>query len=325
MFKTKRAFTIVELMLVMTFLSTLFVTIAVLVKFLTATYQRGISVNSVNSAGRHIIDDISKSIAASPARATRLICRDKLDSGTNAFNECVNDDAYRYSFYQKYGTVADVKDGSNKKQVPLYGAFCTGRYSYIWNSGYFFNKNYKVEGDIKPVVLREYNGSDDKKTIRLLRVQDPRRNVCAGHVNDGYTYKAPTSSTAPMYSLSGGNKLGKLNNDHESDVETKRQDATEIIGDGEGAVAIYDLRLFQPAIHNMTNQSFYSGTMILATTMGKVDITGLGQYCQEPSTGFETEFNYCALNKFNFAVRSLGKMRDSEQLEGTINYEKKRP
>ena len=295
---------------------------AVLVKFLTATYQRGISLNSVNSAGRQIIDDLTKSIAASPARSAKLTCRDKIDSGSyEAMEKCTKDEAYHYTFYQKYGKVIDKK-GGGEKEVPLYGAFCTGRYSYVWNSGYLFNKNYRVISGIKPVVLEGYNDKnidpEGKKPIRLLRVQDPRRNVCAGHVSDGYDYKQPESATEPKYKLFAKSNIQIEMDKSAKDDEFRRAGATELIGDTEGGVAIYDLRLFAPAVHASTSQAIYSGTMILATTMGKVDITSFGEYCKEQSTNFTTEFSYCALNKFNFAARSLGKMRESEQLERNI-------
>ena len=65
-----------------------------------------------------------------------------------------------------------------------------------------------------------------------------------------------------------------------------------------------------------------SGTFILATLRGDIDIMRSGDYCSL-GTQFEdkngnmvgdtsslnnlgSEFNYCAINKFNFAARTAG-------------------
>ncbi len=61
---------------------------------------------------------------------------------------------------------------------------------------------------------------------------------------------------------------------------------------------------------------FFSGTFILATNNGDVNIVRTGDYCDPHSTNTDgatgsplnlgSGFNYCGINKFNFAARTAG-------------------
>ena len=325
--KTKNGFTIIEFLLAMSFFSTLLISIAFLISYLTVTYQKGITIKNVNSVGRHIVREISDAIAASPSRPANLVCRDKIQTGGANIEKCNNDQAYKYTFYQKYSNVRD-KTTNQIMNVPVYGALCTGRYSFIWNSGYFYNPEFVVE-NINKATLDGYNDlSGNPKDIKLLKVFDIKRNICASHVNDGYDYRIPTNKSAsdpthPKYSLLGTNKtnLSYDGENFKTEAQTHIDNAVELIGKSTQNVAIYDMRIFQPAIHSTTRQALYSGTFVLATTMGRIDLTGLGEYCKEPADGFISDFAYCSLNKFNFAARALGKMQSDEQQERNI-YEK---
>ncbi len=90
-----RGFTLVELMIAMAFIAMLLLAIAMLVIQIGGTYNKGVTMKSVNQAGRAITEDMRRTIAASkPFDAT---------------------------------VVAHYNDAA--------GRLCTGTYSYIWNKG----------------------------------------------------------------------------------------------------------------------------------------------------------------------------------------------
>ncbi len=94
----KRGFTIIELLLAMSFLSTLLLAVAMTVVRMGEMYNRGLTVKEVNIAGRSISSDIKRSISESQP--------------------------------------IDL-DSSAKQYVPhdWGGRLCVGKYSYIWNYG----------------------------------------------------------------------------------------------------------------------------------------------------------------------------------------------
>lgn len=323
---TRSGFTIIELLLSITFVSILLVTIALLISHTIATYQKGVALKTVNSIGLHIIDDISRTVNASPAKTAETICRDRygglnFGAATGETAKCVQDNAYRLTFYQKYGSIET--DGGTIS-APLYGVFCTGRYSYIWNSGYLINTggHYRNPHNFQPVKLSGYNfgagSSHPDKTIRLLKVPDPRRHICASQLVSGeYSYVSSLGADNVL-SLKGESHFSTSEDIDSQNADHNANSAIELISETDESFAIYDLRIFKPAIHNLTKQSLYSGTFILASTRGSVDITGTGDYCQAPTDDFSTDFAYCAINKFNFAARALGQMRTDELLERNI-------
>ena len=61
----KKAFTIIELMLAMAFLGTMLVGIASLIMRITSIYQKGLALRGVNSIGREIVSDLTRTIGGS--------------------------------------------------------------------------------------------------------------------------------------------------------------------------------------------------------------------------------------------------------------------
>ena len=64
-------------------------------------------------------------------------------------------------------------------------------------------------------------------------------------------------------------------------------------------------------INETTKQIFFSGTFILATIRGGVNIQSNGDFCTGDKEVDGDEFNlnnfdYCAVNKFNFSARATG-------------------
>ena len=55
-------------------------------------------------------------------------------------------------------------------------------------------------------------------------------------------------------------------------------------------------------------------TLSLCNIRGNVDITGTGEFCKTPpEMGLSSDFNYCAINKFNFSARTSGQNRKGEE------------
>lgn len=93
----KKGFTLIELMLAMTFVSILLIAIAMLTIYISTIYTKGITLREVNQAGLSISNDIQRSIASS--------------------------------------TPFEVNDESSKRflQTQTGGRLCLDRYSYAWN------------------------------------------------------------------------------------------------------------------------------------------------------------------------------------------------
>jgi len=96
---TKKGFTIIELMLAMSFVSVLLVSIALTVIQISHIYNKGLMLKGSNQAGRSIIDELQRSISSSPA----------FDLSSNYIMQTTSN-----------GTA---------------GRLCIGQYSYIWNNG----------------------------------------------------------------------------------------------------------------------------------------------------------------------------------------------
>lgn len=292
---TKPGFTIAELALACAFLGMLLITIAILVTHIISIYQKGLSLKAVNTVGEDLIDDFSRSIAASPSTNLRDLCFNL--SSTSNQTACTNDSGYGLMSQQRTTNVRIVSNQTDLDNVPASGAFCTGRYSYLYNSGYILSDEIGLNG----AVYTKPNGTslnDQRATLtvgtgttakvysdfRLLRIEDTEREICTSGITSG-------SYTA----------IGK-------DYRLSSPDAeiTEMLERSEDNLALYDFTAFRPAYHDTTKHAFYSATFILATIRGGVNILASGDFCTENPDDLDTDFAYCAMNKFNFAVRATG-------------------
>lgn len=138
--KTK-GFTLIELMLAMTFISILLVAIAMTTIQISKIYNKGITLREVNQAGRSVSDDLQRSISSSIP-----------------FDVTPKRDASPATATSKYV----VRDGG--------GRLCLGRYTYAWNYG---RSIAGVSG--APTILNEY---DDNTPVRFAKVADPNAALC---------------------------------------------------------------------------------------------------------------------------------------------------
>lgn len=135
-------FTIVELMLAMTFISVLLLAIALTTIQISNIYNKGLTLREVNQAGRSVSSDLQRSIA-----------------GSTPFDVTPRTDDSEETANSKYV----VRDGG--------GRLCIGGYTYAWNYGAAL-----VGGSGAPSVFNLY---DDGQPVRFAKVADPNGALCA--------------------------------------------------------------------------------------------------------------------------------------------------
>ncbi len=137
-----KGFTLIELMLAMTFISALLIAIALTTIQISTIYTKGITLREVDQAGRSVSDELQRSIASSsPIDVTPKI------------------DASPATATSKYV----VRDGG--------GRLCLGRYTYVWNYGKALQG-----GAGAPAILNIYS---DGSEVRFAKVSDPSGALCA--------------------------------------------------------------------------------------------------------------------------------------------------
>jgi len=139
---SQRGFTLIELMLSMTFIAALLVAIALTTIQISNIYTKGITLREVNQAGRSLGDELQRDITSSvPFDATPKVD----DSPATATSKYV------------------VRDGG--------GRLCLGSYTYAWNYGKALSG-----GPGAPPIYNTYN---DGSTLRFAKVADPKGGLCA--------------------------------------------------------------------------------------------------------------------------------------------------
>lgn len=302
---SKQGFTIVELMLAMTFVAILLIAIAIVTINIVTIYQRGLSIKAVNNVGRSLIEELTTAINNAPAVDTTSLCNhlaggsDPISySGASAVKDCIDDHAYRYTYNDRF-------DSTGRQYS---GVFCTGNYSYIWNTEYglagsggnrTISLKYRNEsGGVQTIQSGNVNSKD---ALRLIRVLDRTYRVCSAYLQ---AYKDDPGGT--------GNWEIDITQEAKNGAENRIPMPTT------GYLNAFDLDLFlyeftvQPISQDaITLRTYMAGDFVLATERGGIDITASGDYCQNGTSTSDlgnlgAEFNYCAINKFNFAARTAG-------------------
>ena len=299
--KSKSGFTLIELSLAIGFIGVIVLIVAMLISNIISIYRKGITMKTVNSTAQNLIDDFSATISESPAKDLVATCETFFSDDTNKTN-CKGDNAYQFTYQVHYGTVEVTSGGKVTKDenVPLYGAFCTGNYSYIWNSGYllgskqFGNEYYYIKSGGDNLATLKYNGKTWDKDIHLLKVSDPSRSICSSQMIDSMS-NARTYSTAAKPDASKSTFT----------IEYTSAEPEELLSIDNNTFALYSLYVARPAQDSTSKNALYSASFILATVRGGINITATGDYCTPPND-YEDNFDYCAINKFNFAIRASG-------------------
>ena len=272
--KRKKGFTIIELSLCIAFIAVLLIGIASLVMQMTSVYQKGLSIKAINATGQQIIEDMQRSINSSTYDVGGALGDDYIGVSLSKGNY---EDAMHHYFYEK-------PDDDGKQ---LIGVFCLGRYAYLWNTA----EALKEENNDKAITI-EYGPPGDTTIVkpRLARFPDPTHASC--DISNEYS----------------------ITNTYDDGVRFVYvgTDAVDLIQQDEADIALYDFRI-SPAVQSKgTGQLFISASFILATIRGGVNINANGDYCRgselpEGSEFSKYDFDYCAINKFNFSMRTGGR------------------
>ena len=290
-------FTLIELSLSIAFISVLSIIIVVLINGTISSYNRGLTLNKINTGGMDLVDELRTAMQSSKDGSALDEC-DKFDG--EAIEKCKKDGA------KLFVSVVRKAQINNMDEIPVYGAFCTGRYSYIWNSGYFSNKNdYTIGGnDSFPAATLKYakgnesvvyepeqqpNSSEEGGGyVRLLKVADEKRAVCASKISNKYDLNWDSNVFDVTKSLA-------ISSDPEEILSS----------DGRNDLAVYYLDTAIPAESGQGRDIFYSVSMILGTTNGGIDLSADSDFCATPDKAL-SNMDFCAVNKFNFAVQVNG-------------------
>jgi len=303
----KKGFTIVELSLSIGFIAVLSIIVVVMISNAVSAYHKGLVLNQINTVGMSLVDDMRTVVQDSPARSVASECSGIYTDST----DCEADAAMSFIFMERY---AGVKIGNNAAtNVPVYGVFCTGAYSYIWNSGYWFNdSDYKMQNNTLSAAQLVYRvtgstSNQTKSNFKLLKVPDDERLVC----------KAAAGVNEEGASATGGRTGGEYRKSSDHEVMPSKIDITSGVIDAEpedllaenSNLAIYDLVTVEPAENVISGNMFYAVSFILGTVQGGINVSATGDYCTAPgdlqNSGIEN-FDYCAINKFNFAATANG-------------------
>lgn len=309
---SRAGFTIIEVTLVTAFMAMLMIAIAVITTSIAALYQKGITLKTVNSVGRNLITELTTSINSAPSIDSTSLCNTLL-SGEANINACIDDNAYNY-IYRSWEGEVENPDTHTKESVQYGGIMCTGNYSYVWNT------HYGIESRNTLRIL--YTNSDNHESVLASTPEDPLKLV---RFRDR-TYRACSN----MIPHNNYNALtDEYNNSHTIDIRLFANGLPNVTTDfqknfleaSDLSLSLYELTIFPVSQDSVTLRSFFSGTFILATERGGVNIIRTGDYCKvgedlaegEAPDGnasdifsLGSEFNYCGINKFNFAARTAG-------------------
>ena len=284
----------VELSLSIAFIAILSIIVMLVISNAVSAYHRGLTMNQLNTTGMDLVDDFRTTIQASPARSLKNECASMYSSGSNALTACEADNGHSF--------MSLAANGPNG--APSGGVFCTGAYSYIWNSGYSLKDNStssKIQ--LKFAYSRNKDGSSgtkDDPNFRLWKVADDNRVVC----------KNAAGVASGSYSTTMGNSIdltcGGASAPNVDACRTMDEEGTDVL-EGNKNMAIYSLSVPSSAVSNNSNTMLYSVSMILGTIQGGINVRTAGNFCSTPE-GYSSEenFDYCAINKFNFAATASG-------------------
>lgn len=292
-----KGFTMVELSLSIAFIAVLSIIVVVIIGNAVSAYHRGLTLNQLNTAGMDVVEDMRTAVQSSSARSAKRECAG-LYNDANNLKKCENDNGLSFVYIERY---AKVKIGATEARVPVYGAFCTGGYSYLWNSGYFFNNEYRVEGAGSASLTYRKAGNDNTSAapanFKLLKMPDENRALCMSAANAGGNYLKNSDDSA----------WSTLGNTFDITSTPIEEDPVDLL-EGNNNLAIYDLTTALPAESGNSQNMFYAVSFVLGTIQGGINVGATGNFCATPegyNSGVEN-FDYCVINKFNFAAQATG-------------------
>lgn len=310
--QTKNGFTLVEVTLVTAFVSMLVIAIALIFTQISAIFQKGLTLKAVNSVGRNLVSEFTTTINSAPSIDSVSLCNMYIsESEPTKRNECKNEGAFRYLYNERLGMSRETVEGGEDKTVQYFGAFCTGHYTYLWNTYYGIKEGYTLRLKYKTDESNEHTlpeGPNDSP-FQLVRFVDRNYNACTQLIDQSYKVKNfwndEQHPEIDMTILANGAPY-YMSAPQEGFLESSESNTN---------LDLYEFVIFPASQDAVTLRAFFAGTFILATNNGTVNIVRGGEYCDPTSNGVDTSgnlfdlgsgFNYCGINKFNFAARTAG-------------------
>lgn len=170
-------FTIIELMLSMTFVAVLLLGIALTIIQVGNIYNKGMALRQINQSARDISDDLTRTVAGS-----------------------------NLTLSQDYKKAEDVAAGPG-------GRLCLGNYSYVWNYAKAFQNEEKTKVT-DPSIIRYTSAAKKSTKINLLKIADQAKQYCQKGSTGLYTYQTVQVSdeaTAKELLTNGEHSIGIQN------------------------------------------------------------------------------------------------------------------
>lgn len=305
--QSKKGFTLIELSLSIAFISILSIIVVVMIGNAVSAYHKGMTLNLINSTGMDLVDDLRTAVQDSPGKIPIDECADSYENPAEVA-KCESDNAEGFVHKERYVTVKPRtgNDADKIEDVQAYGVFCTGKYSYLWNSGYLFNEDYTIEGvdNVSSGLKLKYKDGNgavfENSNFKIFKVQDSERLVCklaSGYIvgSDGTGYGKGTYST---------DFVNLTNNKIDISSITSNGEAADLL-DGSTNVRVYNMTAGVPAENGISNNVFYSVSFVLGTVQGGINVSAMDCTAPKEKSALES-FDYCAINKFNFAATATG-------------------
>lgn len=275
------------------FVGVLSVAIVLIINNTVAAYQRGLTLGHVNTLGTDLVEDMRTAVTGASTRSASAECATYYPAGT-VYNQCVTDGGYDFVMVTSAMAGAEVKvelGDEILEDLPVWGAVCTGAYSYIWNSGYFFAEGVEVSGTQKASLKYKLNGIvTTTEDFKLLKVQDNRRAVCATAV-----------LSDEDYGVQGFNGMFDISEGFPGLVEAPEE---LVAATDYNELAIYDLAVARPVEGTAKSGALYAVSFILGTVRGGINVQSTGQTCEAPNSA--NAIGYCAINQFSFVAQTGG-------------------
>lgn len=314
----RKGFTMVELSLSLLFIAILSITVVLVMTSAISSYHRAITLGKVESVGSSLVGDIRSSIRMASAKSLDRLCVDSY-SDTEAAKDCHADGGKNFAMVVRRAEVTTNKKTDTKETLPVFGALCTGTYSYIWNSGYFFNLNdYAVQEGVEMASLkyRVGNGSERVATgFKLLKIKDELRKVCEAAIRVDKT-SGEVKNIYHANEIQSEINMAKLTNTDEEPIEylgneaagSDEEAAQSTEKNNDNNLAIYYMDTYVSEQSGITKNAYYYSSFILGTVQGGINIGASGNFCAAPEGVDDAVENldYCSINKFNFAALATG-------------------
>ncbi len=289
----KTGFTLTELAMAIAFFSILLLTIATVTINLTRNYHKGLTLKSINTVGLGLISEFTSAVSESPVFDIESLCR-SLEASSYA--DCVANKAEYFIYQQFTDNITKVKNGVSipPQQLPVYGVFCTGKYSYVWNTGYVISQ----DATSHTMTSNFYSGGTKLDGgFSLRKYYDTGRTFCFEN------FPVNPSTSKKKYPKNKNELEKNLGNTMtHSGVPLVSSDSSELIKTSD--IAIYSMTINSPTV-NESGRSLYTGSFVLGSITGDIEINGSDPGCSlDGVSSFDVE--YCATNKFNFAMRAMG-------------------